>query len=406
MMSKIKSGLPVKGVFIVSVIAVALLIGVSAIFLLEDIRGRNPAKAPIAAVAVPAMNCTLVVPADPLHNLATPWQLSAPCNEANPNQAVFVQAVVFDLDTHTLSTYAPLVIDAGTTPAITPTAPVFPPHAVVVGHSKYGGDVFNWVSANTVVGVFGGGDDVVTTLTGAGAGQCDNGAAGRLFGQVFFCNTRGLFSAINRAHISIPPIGVEKSGLPCPTVRDFRLVDQDQSDNVTATYLVNANGQTAQNTVANRLKLGDNVGFKVVKNGSDNRLLDTFVDPAVGCTPWAIADLADPGVFLPTQATNELQAAAFQGAPMALIPAGDPMVGPNVLAMVNTYRLDIDQPRAASLADASTSTYCENQAEVAHSWITLHTADFQGPSPTVGMNLEAFLLDRLAAARLILKCAV
>ncbi len=120
------------------------------------------------------------------------------------------------------------------------------------------------------------------------------------------------------------------------------------------------------------------MGFKVVKNGSDNRLLDTFVDPAVGCTPWAIADLADPGVFLPTQATNELQAAAFQGAPMALIPAGDPMVGPNSLPMVNTYRMDVNQPVAASLADASSATYCENQAEVAHSWITLHTADFQG----------------------------
>jgi len=74
--------------------------------------------------------------------------------------------------------------------------------------------------------------------------------------------------------------------------------------------------------------------------------------------------------------------------------------------MVNTYRMDVNQPVAASLADASSATYCENQAEVAHSWITLHTADFQGPSPTVGMNLEAFLLDRLAAARLILKCAV
>ena len=34
-------------------------------------------------------------------------------------------------------------------------------------------------------------------------------------------------------------------------MRDFALVDQDQSDNVISTYLINANGQTAQDTKAN-----------------------------------------------------------------------------------------------------------------------------------------------------------
>ena len=50
------------------------------------------------------MNCTLIVPANPLsaQGLATPYQLTAtdpnngPCNEANTNQSAFVQGVIYD----------------------------------------------------------------------------------------------------------------------------------------------------------------------------------------------------------------------------------------------------------------------------------------------------------------------
>ena len=369
-----------RGFAILSGLA-ALVILVGVLFLIRDIKA-NMVKPPVKVVV--AGQCSLSVPADVFNNLATPWQLQPPCKEADPNAAVFVQAVIFDRGTGTLSVYSPLVVDAGTQPAIAPVTPVLP--------------------INRVVGIFGGGNDVTTTLIGPGAGQCTNGIAGHPFGQVFFCNTRGFFDAVNASGILFPPIGVERSGLPCPTVRDFRIVDQDQSDNVTTTYLVNATGQTAQNTAANRVALAAG-GFTIQKNGSDNRLLDVFVDPAVGCTPWKIPDLADPGAILPTQATNELQAAAFQGAPTALIPAGDPMAGPNILSLVNLYRQSVDQPRAATLADANVVDYCENMAENAPSWITGHAADFGGLSPTVGMTLEAFLLDRNAAARVVLGCS-
>jgi site-specific DNA-cytosine methylase len=44
-----------------------------------------------------------------------------------------------------------------------------------------------------------------------------------------------------------------KDGQPCPTVRDFSLIDQDQSDNAVAQYLFDPNtGQTAQATAANQ----------------------------------------------------------------------------------------------------------------------------------------------------------
>src|SRR5579862_8801639 len=74
-----------------------------------------------AAVAID-MNCTLIVPANPLtaRGLATPYQLVAttpangPCNEANPNQSAFVQGAVIDPATGKISIYEPLVIDKNT----------------------------------------------------------------------------------------------------------------------------------------------------------------------------------------------------------------------------------------------------------------------------------------------------
>src|SRR5579859_7885781 len=78
------------------------------------------------AAAAINMNCTLIVPANPLsaQGLATPYQLVATtpangaCNEANANQSAFVQAAILDPATGKISIYEPLVIDAGTQPAV------------------------------------------------------------------------------------------------------------------------------------------------------------------------------------------------------------------------------------------------------------------------------------------------
>src|SRR5207244_7947417 len=87
--------------------------------------------------------------------------------------------------------------------------------------------------------------------------------------------------AIRAGKLVPPPLGQGQDGLPCPTTRDFSIVDQDQSDNVTTTYLVTASGQIAQDTKANATALGG----QVQKNGSDERLI-TLVDKALSCTPW------------------------------------------------------------------------------------------------------------------------
>ncbi len=84
-------------------------------------------------------NCTLIVPANPLtaRGLATPYQLVATdpaqgaCNENNANQSAFVQAVIFDPATNTLSAYEPLVTDVGSKPAIAPVVPQLPRGSIV-----------------------------------------------------------------------------------------------------------------------------------------------------------------------------------------------------------------------------------------------------------------------------------
>ncbi len=95
----------------------------------------------------------------------------------------------------------------------------------------------------------------------------------------------------------------------CQTTRNFALIDQDQSDNTYAQYLLNGNGQTAQNTAANKNAMG---GATLVANGSDNALLGLFVDPANGCTPFAEPSTTNVNGSSSSQALNELSAKANQ----------------------------------------------------------------------------------------------
>jgi len=291
-------------------VVIALAVG-GVVFLLPRL-GSHAAGAANA-------DCTLIVPAHPLSatGLATPYQLMAanpdngPCNEANPNQSAFVQGAVIDKATGTISVYDPLVIDKGTNPA---AAPVMPK-----------------LTATSVVGLWFGFNGNNLTLRGTRGslqeGNCVNGVNGSIFGQFPYCNAPAFFRAANQTigagNLVPPPIGMAKDGQPCPTVRDFGVVDQDQSDNVTTSYLVTANGQTAQATAANMNALQSQ---QTLTNASDNRLLAIALDGALGCTPWMAPDLADPGKMTTALPLDELQAAAHQANPVALVPARDPMV--------------------------------------------------------------------------------
>jgi hypothetical protein len=307
-----------------------------------------------AAAATPNPNCTLVVPANPLtaQGLATPYQLTAtnaamgPCHEANANQSAFVQAAVYDPATGALSIYEPLVVDMGTQPAAATVVPTLPANAVV-------GIWFGFNATNLTL------QDSNGSLA---AGNCVNGlSAADIFGQFAYCNAPAFFAAVNAGiqagMVTVPNPGTATDGQPCLTTRDFALIDQDQSDNVPSAYLANANGQTAQFNAANQAALA---GAATISNPSDNGLLDNFVDPALNCTPWKAPDLTNNNSPMAALPLDELQAAAFQGNPAALVPLNDPMTLAGGTAFsnqkTNLYRQGVDQP--ALPVGESPAEYC------------------------------------------------
>ena len=351
-------------------------------------------------------NCTIVVPAAPLSaaGLATPYQLKAtdpddgPCSETNTNSSAFVQAAIFDPATGQIAIYNPLVIDQNSVPAIPPVPPTLPDNAVVALWFGFNGDNLTQEGADPSV---------------LQDSNCVNGLANNIFGQFSYCNAAAFFHAANRAirdgKLSVPILGRANDGLPCPTVRDFFVVDQDQSDNLPVTYLISGGGLLAQNTQANAAAL---TGATVLGNPSDNGLVDRFLDPALGCTPWKVSDLADPGQKVPGLALNELQARAYQRRPMAMIPAGDPMVldadGGNDLAKVNAYRRGVDQPQIQGLWRADTARYCRNMIRIAPARMLLDQAALTaGRSPVAdeANSLFTFLAQRFVASYDTLRCA-
>ena len=371
------------------------------------------ASAAPAAAAAANVSCDLIVPPTALtaQGLATPWQLTGPngndpqgsgCNMANAaNLGAFVQATIVDPATGQLSVYNPLVITQGTTPAVAPTAPTLAAGSVV--NITFGFNGTNLTLINTA------GTNSVTDA------QCNQGLPGSIFGQVGFCNSPAFYQAANQAvaagTLKIPALGMTNMGQACPTTRSFELIDQDQSDNVTSTYLLNGNGQTAQDTAANEAQVA---GATKINNGSDNLLLNAFVDPAVGCTPVQAPDVTSgaAGTAMTTSQTlDELQAAAVQQAPIALVPENDPMVlnNNNMDAnKTNLYRQGVDQPPvSAGQADDTPANYCANMLNVQSTFINDQRANLlNGASPVAatGNNLFTFMAARLSASFTNLNC--
>jgi hypothetical protein len=361
-----------------------------------------------AAAAVPNPDCTLIVPTDPLtaKGLATPYQLKATnpgngaCHEFNTAQSAFVQAAVIDPATGAISVYNPLVIDAGTTPAVAPVVPTLPANGVVAIWFGFNGTNLTLVSASNA-----------TNLANA---NCVNGlSAQNVFGQFADCNGAAFFkaadAAITSGKLKIPALGTAKDGQPCPTVRSFFVVDQDQSDNVTAKYLVTKNGKIAQDTQKNVAALK---GATVLANPSDNGLVSFFMDPALGCTPLKAPDLADPGQMVPALPLDELQARLTQPAPVALIPTGDPMVLNNnnhSLHKTNLYREGVNQPTIDSGHDGSTHRYCREllrgtPGRLFNSTTKNLLANFTSPDAGAANSLFTFLAQRFNATYTNLDC--
>lgn len=341
----------------------------------------------------PNTDCTLILPNHPLsaQGLATPFRLVAtdpaqgPCNESNPDQSAFVQGAVLDPATGNIAIYNPLVIDKDTKPAAAPVVPKLPRNAIVA----------LWFGSN---------GEVLRLKGGAGA-NCVGGLGNSVFGQYSYCNAPLFFLVANKlisaGKITVPPLGTGVDGLPCPSSRDFSLVDQDQSDNVTTTYLITQDGRVAQDNATNQANLA---GAQPQTNGSDERLLSVGLDGALGCTSWAAPDLANNGNLVPALPLNELQAAADQQAPVALVPLGDPMTlvdGKENLTKTNLYRLGVDQVPAKNKDQANTKAYCQKLLQIAPARFQADmawTSAASSPDAGAANNLFTFLAQRFNAS--------
>ncbi len=351
-----------------------------------------------AAEAATSMNCTLTVPNNPLSaaGLATPYQLGDGCTMADSaNEGAFVEATIL-APNGTAQIYDPLVITAGTTAAAAPTPPTIAPGSAVI------------------IDIGSNGNNLVLEGRGARQGNCVDALGQSVIGQVSGCNTVNFYRVANaeiaNGTLKVPPLGTSEDGQPCESVRNFALIDQDQSDNVVTTYLINANGQTAQDTAANANSLA---GATPIANGSDDRLLADFVDPANGCTAFSAPNSTDAAGTTGSQALNELSARVNQTGTIAVVPVNDEMTlvgGAYSIAKTNVYRSLVDQPLLAGNTNAAdvAADYCQNMVNIAPAHNQLDATrevNFASPVPATGVNLAAFMGARLAASFGVLGCA-
>ena len=351
-----------------------------------------------AAQAAASMNCTLTVPANPLsaQGLATPWQLGDGCSMANAStEGAFVEATILAPNGQ-VQVYNPLVITAGTTAAVTPAAPTI----------ARGSQVIIDVGFN--------GTNLVLEGRGARQGNCVDALGQSLIGQVSACNAVNFYNLANfeiaRGTLTVPPVGTSLDGQPCLTTRSFAVVDQDQSDNVITTYLINGNGQTAQNTTANAAAIA---GATTLVNGSDDKLLAAFLDPANGCTAFSAPDTTATGGTSGSQALNELSARVNQQGTIAVVPPNDEMTlvgGAFSIAKTNVYRSLVDQPLLAGNVNATTvaEDYCQNITNIQPARNQLDMTrelNFGSPVAAVGTNLATFMGNRLSMSFVNLGCA-
>jgi hypothetical protein len=386
------------------------------------------ASASVSMTTTPAttlttnVNCDIIVPANPLsaRGLATPYQLTGTdgmtpaesgCRMSNAVKlGAFVQATILDPATGALSVYDPLVVTEGTRPAVVPRVPAIPANAVVTIDFGFNGENLFQVGATP------------TTLADA---DCVNGQAGPTFGQVSFCNGINFFDAVRKDEreglLKVPspgtsdkiiPSGGDKgTGQECPVTRNFEVAGQDSSDNVTAEYLLNPlTGQTAQETTSNA---GNMAGPTLLHSGADNTMLDRFLDPVLGCTPFQAPELDNNDVPASSPALDEILSGAYQPMITALVPESAEIVlngdGEFDAAKTDMYRAELGQAPISNQNDKTSDPqmYCQNIVDIQTPFLAANRTLLgtgQSPVTAVGDNLLAFMADELNKTFTSLAC--
>jgi hypothetical protein len=353
------------------------------------------------AQAANTMNCTLAVPANPLSatGLATPYQLGDGCSQTQngATEGAFVEATILSPNGQ-VQVYNPLVINAGSQPAVKPAPPTIARGSQVILNMGFNGNAL--------------------ALTGQGAFQanCIDALGNSLINQTPSCNAANFYNLANseiaRGALTVPPVGMGTDGQTCQTTTNFALIDQDQSDNVDSTYLVNANNnQVAQDSAANAQNLANN-GFAALTNGSDDGLLDAFVDPALGCKPFTATDTTAAGGTSSSEALNVLSARKNAANPLALDPVNDPqllLAGKLSIQKTNVYRAETDQTPLSTFTnpEQNSATYCQNMVNIQTPRLKGDAAlemNTTSPVPAQGNNLTNFLASRENASFTNLNC--
>jgi hypothetical protein len=368
------------------------------------------------------VNCDIIVPANPLsaRGLATPYQLTGTdgltpaesgCRMSNAAKlGAFVQATILDPATGRLSVYDPLVVTQGTRPAVKPTIPTIAANAVVTIDFGFNGKDLFQVGATP------------TTLADA---HCVNGEPGSVFGPMSFCNGISFFSAVFRDEraglLKVPSPGTSDKIIPsggdlgtgraCPVTRNFEAVDPALANNVTTAYLFNPlTGQTAQDTTSNA---GNIAGATLLVSRSGDTLLDQFLDPILGCTPFRAPDLADNDQPTTSKALDEILASAYQPKAAALEPENDEVVrgGDGVFdaAKTDLYRAELGQSPVAGRGGPTSdpAMYCQNMVDIQTPFLAANRALLaasQSPATATGDNLLTFMASSLNRSFTILGC--
>jgi hypothetical protein len=210
----------------------------------------------------------------------------------------------------------------------------------------------------------------------------------------------------------IPSGGDIGTGRACPVTRNFEVAaDQASADNVTTEYLLNPlTGQTAQDTTSNA---GNIAGATLLFSPSDNSLLDQFLDPVLGCTPFQAPDLANNDQPASSQALDEIEAGAYQPRIAALMPENDAVVsGPGGAfdaAKTDLYRQELGQPPigSQSAGNSDPQLYCQNIVDIQTPFLAANRALLtagQSPVTAAGSNLLTYLASRLNTSFANLGC--
>jgi len=368
--------------------------------------------------------CDIIVPANPLsaQGLATPYKLTGPhgmtptqsgCEMSNEAKlGAFVQATILDPATGALSVYEPLVITQGTwpdTPDRKLSPPAIPADAVVTIDFGFNGTDLVQVGATPA------------TLADA---HCVSGRARSAFGQTSFCNGVDFFSAVRQAErkglLKVPSPGTSNAIVPsagdlgtgrsCPVISNFEVAGLDPGESVTTTYLFNPlTGQTAQD---NQTDLSYVAGATLLHGNSANTVLDQYVDPILGCTPFEAPDLSRANVPAFSEALDEIAAGAYQPKTAALVPENDKVVmdgGAPAPAKTDLYREELGQAPVSAATDKSSSPamYCQNLVDIQTPFLAANQkllAAGQSPVTATADNLLTFLANGLSVSFTSLGC--